>query len=137
MIRILLGPFIGTINTWQPLIIGMAVLSMFIGSIAALTQPYLKKVIAYSSIGHMGFMIIGVATSTELGLEASITYSIFYLLMVLLFLAVYCILFRQGIVIDKTVDLRGIRRSYPGDSFLLGFTLFSMAGIPAFAGVCS
>ena len=134
LIRILLGPFIGTINTWQPLIIGMAVLSMFIGSIAALTQPYLKKVIAYSSIGHMGFMIIGVATSTELGLEASITYSIFYLLMVLLFFSSLLYLFRQGIVIDKTVDLRGIRRSYPGIAFLLGFTLFSMAGIPPLPG---
>ena len=134
IMRVLINPFGGISSLWKPLVILLAVLSMVVGSLTALTQSNVKRLIAYSSIGHMGFALIGVVTATEMGLEAAITYSIFYLMTTLLFFGGLLYLLRNGRPIKTIADLHGIGRSFPIIAFLLGFVVLSMAGIPPLPG---
>lgn len=134
IMRVLLNPFGGVANLWQPLVILLAVLSMMIGAITALTQSNVKRLIAYSSIGHMGFILVGIITAAETGLNAAITYSIFYMLTTLLFFGGLLYLLRSGRPIKTIADLQGVGRSFPVISFVLGFSVLSMAGIPPLPG---
>lgn len=134
MMRMLTNPFGGVAHLWQPLLIFLAILSMGIGSLTALTQSNVKRFIAYSSIGHMGFILIGIVTATEMGLQAAITYSIFYVTTMLLFFGAFLYLLRNGRPIKTLADLHGIGRSFPVIAFLLGFVVLSMAGIPPLPG---
>lgn len=132
--KILMNPFGGLAAIWQPLLIILAVSSMAIGCLSALTQTNLKRLLAYSSIGHIGFSLIGILVANKMGLEATLIYNIFYLLAMLLFFGAVLSLQRQGKLIENLADLKGINRMYPGVSFLLGFTLFSLAGLPPLPG---
>jgi NADH-quinone oxidoreductase subunit N len=134
LMRVLISPFGGMVSIWQPLLILLSVLSMMVGSLTALTQVNVKRIIAYSSIGHMGFASIGILTLSEIGLNAAILYSIFYLLMTLLFFGSLLYLLRHGRSIEKLSDLQGLGQFHPKIAFLMGFTLLSMAGIPPLPG---
>ncbi|RZI45735.1 NADH-quinone oxidoreductase subunit N [Candidatus Finniella inopinata] len=134
MMRILMNPFAGLINLWRPLVIVLAVLSMTVGSLTALTQSNIKRLLAYSSIGHMGFILIGVIAANQTGVNASITYSIFYLMATLLFFGGLSYLLRNGKQVETIRDLNGIGRSFPVIACLLGFAVLSMAGIPPLPG---
>jgi NADH-quinone oxidoreductase subunit N len=133
--RVLITPFNGLSSLWYWMILGLAILSMAWGSIAALAQQNIKRLIAYSSIGHMGFVLIGVAVASESGLKAALVYLVFYTIMTIGFFGgLLYIEQKRKEEIQSLSDLNGIGRYYPGVAFLMGFMVFSMAGIPPLPG---
>jgi len=133
-IRFLYVPFIDLINQWQMIIIFLSLASMLFGAIAAIGQKNLKRLIAYSSIGHMGYALAGLAVGTNLGIQNSIIYICIYLIMNL---GVFCCLFtmkRNNQFFDNLEDLSGLSKNHPIISLSLLILLFSLAGIPPLAG---
>ncbi len=135
LMRVLITPFGGLVSLWYWMLMGLAILSMTWGAIAALTQQKIKRLIAYSSIGHIGFVLIGVTVASESGLKAAFIYLIFYILMTIGFFGgLLYIEQKNKEEVQLLSDLNGIGRYYPGVAFLMGFMVFSMAGIPPLPG---
>ncbi len=134
LIRILYIPFINMIDQWQTIIIFLAISSMLLGSIAAIGQKNLKRLIAYSSIGHMGYALAGIATGSNEGIQSSITYMSIYLFMNLAFFSCVFMLRRNDRYFENLDDLSGLSKNHPILSFCLMIILFSLAGIPPLAG---
>ena len=133
-IRFLYVPFVNLIDQWQLIIIFLSLASMILGAIAAIGQKNLKRLIAYSSIGHMGYALAGLAVGTNSGIQYSIAYICIYLIMNL---GVFCCLFmmkRNNQFFDKLEDLSGLSKNHPIISLSLLILLFSLAGIPPMAG---
>jgi len=133
-IRFLYVPFISLIDEWQTIIIFLSLASMIFGSIAAIGQKNLKRLIAYSSIGHMGYALAGLAVGTNSGIQNSIIYICIYIIMNL---GLFCCLFmmkRDDKFYDDLDDLSGLSKNHPLISFSLLILLFSLAGIPPMAG---
>ncbi len=133
-IRFLYVPFINLIDQWQTIIIFLSIASMLFGAIAAIGQKNLKRLIAYSSIGHMGYALAGLAVGTNSGIQNSIIYICIYIIMNL---GVFCCLFvmkREDKFYDDLDDLSGLSKNHPIVSFSLLILLFSLAGIPPMAG---
>lgn len=134
LLRLLLGPFKELSEQWVGIIGCLSVASMFLGAFAALNQQDIKRLLAYSAIGHMGYALIGVASGDEVGARAALIYIFLYALMVLGFFACLLNLLRRGKVATSIQDLRGLVQAYPETAFIMSFLLFSMAGIPPMAG---
>ena len=133
-IRFLYVPFINLIDQWQMIIIFLSLASMIFGAVAAIGQKNLKRLIAYSSIGHMGYALAGLAVGTNSGIQNSIIYICIYLVMNL---GVFCCLFmmkRNDQFFDNLDDLSGLSKNHPIISLSLLILLFSLAGIPPLAG---
>ena len=133
-IRFLYVPFVSLIDQWQTIIIFLSIASMLFGAIAAIAQKNLKRLIAYSSIGHMGYALAGLAVGTNSGIQNSIIYICIYIIMNL---GVFCCLFmmkRNDKFYDNLDDLSGLSKNHPIISFSLLILLFSLAGIPPMAG---
>ena len=133
-IRFLYVPFANLIDQWQMIIIFLSLASMIFGAISAIGQKNLKRLIAYSSIGHMGYALAGLAVGTNSGIQNSIIYICIYLIMNL---GVFCCLFamkRNGQFFDNLDDLSGLSKNHPIISLSLLILLFSLAGIPPMAG---
>tara|TARA_B100000131_G_scaffold314610_1_gene351717 strand:- start:611 stop:2026 length:1416 start_codon:yes stop_codon:yes gene_type:complete len=133
-IRFLYVPFVDLIDQWQTIIIFLSIASMLFGAIAAIGQKNLKRLIAYSSIGHMGYALAGLAVGTNSGIQNSIIYICIYIIMNL---GVFCCLFvmkREDKFYDDLDDLSGLSKNHPIVSFSLLILLFSLAGIPPMAG---
>ncbi len=133
-IRFLYVPFINMIDQWQMIIIFLSIASMIFGAVAAIGQKNLKRLIAYSSIGHMGYLLAGIAVGTEAGAQSSITYITIYIIMNL---ALFCCVFmlkRNGQYYENINDLSGLSKNHPILSLSLLIILFSLAGIPPLAG---
>ena len=133
-IRFLYVPFVNLIDQWQMIIIFLSLASMVFGAIAAIGQKNLKRLIAYSSIGHMGYALAGLAVGTNSGIQNSIIYICIYLIMNLGF---FCCLFamkRKDKFFDNLDDLSGLSKNHPILSLSLLILLFSLAGIPPMAG---
>ena len=133
-IRVLYVPFFNLINDWQMIIIFLSIASMLFGSIAAIGQLNLKRLIAYSSIGHMGYALAGLSTGTNQGIQSSITYITIYLFMNLAFFACILMLRRDNKYFENIEDLSGLSKHHPVLSFSFLIVLFSLAGIPPLAG---
>ncbi len=133
-IRILYVPFLYTIDQWQTIIVFLSIASMLFGSIAAIGQKNLKRLIAYSSIGHMGYALAGVSTGTNLGIQSSITYISIYLFMNLAFFSCLFMLRRDEKYFEEIEDLSGLSKNHPILSFSFLIVLFSLAGIPPLVG---
>ena len=133
-IRILYVPFLNIIDQWQTIIVFLSIASMIFGSIAAIGQKNLKRLIAYSSIGHMGYALAGVSTGTNLGIQSSITYISIYLFMNLAFFSCLFMLRRDEKYFEKIEDLSGLSKNHPILSFSFLIVLFSLAGIPPLVG---
>ena len=133
-IRVLYVPFFNLINDWQMIIIFLSIASMLFGSIAAIGQSNLKRLIAYSSIGHMGYALAGLSTGTNQGIQSSITYITIYLFMNLAFFACILMLRRDDKYFENIEDLSGLSKHHPVLSFSFLIVLFSLAGIPPLAG---
>ena len=133
-IRVLYVPFFNLINDWQMIIIFLSIASMLFGSIAAIGQSNLKRLIAYSSIGHMGYALAGLSTGTNQGIQSSITYITIYLFMNLAFFACILMLRRDNKYFENIEDLSGLSKHHPVLSFSFLIVLFSLAGIPPLAG---
>ena len=133
-IRFLYVPFINMIDQWQMIIIFLSIASMIFGAIAAIGQNNLKRLVAYSSIGHMGYALAGISTGTNEGIQGSIIYIFIYLIMNLAFFSCLFMLRRGDKYFEKIEDLSGISKNHPILALSLLLTLFSLAGIPPLAG---
>jgi len=133
-IRFMYVPFINVISHWQIIIVFLAVASMILGAVAAIGQNNIKRLIAYSSIGHMGYALAGLATGTNDGIQSTIIYLTIYLVMNLGVFSCIFMMKRQNIFYENITDLSGLSKSRPMLSLGLMIILFSLAGIPPLAG---
>ena len=132
--RFCLEPFINFYKDWSQIIIFLSIGSMFLGSIAAIAQSNLKRLLAYSSIGHVGYVLIALAAANEDGVKALIIYMILYMIMnIAIFGLLLSLKTSQGFV-EKIDDLSGISKSNPIIGLSFAIILLSMAGIPPFMG---
>ena len=133
-IRFLYIPFINLIDQWQVIIIFLSIASMIFGAIAAIGQKNLKRLMAYSSISHMGFALAGLAVGTNEGIQSSITYMSLYILMNLSFFSSLFMLKINQKYYETIDDLSGLSKNHPMLSLAMLVSLFSLAGIPPLAG---
>jgi len=133
-IRFLYVPFANMSDQWQMIIIFLSISSMIFGAVAAIGQTNLKRLVAYSSIGHMGYALAGLSVGTNEGIQSSITYMSIYLVMNLAFFSCLFMLRRNETYYEKIEDLSGLSKNHPILAFSLLVILFSLAGIPPLAG---
>jgi len=133
-IRAVVEPFLPIAPDWQQIITFLAIASMVLGSFAAIGQHNIKRLMAYSSIGHMGFALVGLAAGSEAGVQGVIIYMLIYLAMNLGAFACILAMRRAGGMVEEIGDLAGLSRTNPIMAFMLAMILFSLAGIPPLAG---
>jgi len=133
-IRFLYVPFLNLVDQWQMIIIFLSIASMLLGAIAAIGQTNIKRIIAYSSIGHMGYALAGLSTGSNDGIQSSIVYIIIYIIMNLGFFSCLLMLKRNNEYYESLDDLSGLSKNHPLLSLSLLIILFSLAGIPPLAG---
>ena len=133
-IRFLYVPFVYMDDQWKLIIIFISIASMIFGAVAAIGQKNLKRLIAYSSISHMGYALAGLSTGTNQGIQSSITYMTIYLVMNLAFFSCMFMLRRNNNYYENIDDLSGLSKNHPILAFSFLVILFSLAGIPPLAG---
>jgi len=133
-IRFLYVPFINMIDQWQIIIVFLSIASMIFGAVAAIGQKNLKRLVAYSSIGHMGFALAGLSSGTNEGIQSSIIYISIYLIMNLGLFSCLFMMKRNDKYYENIDDLSGLSKNHPLISLSLLIILFSLAGIPPMAG---
>ncbi|CAN5659467.1 NADH-quinone oxidoreductase subunit NuoN [soil metagenome] len=133
-VSVLMGPFKPLFPQWQQIIIAAAVLSMAWGAFAALRQPNIKRLMAYSSIGNVGYVLLGLAAGTEKGVQSIVFYLAIYMVMTLGVFAIILVMRRRGIMVEAVSDLAGLGKSHPMLALAMLIFMFSMAGIPPLAG---
>ena len=133
-IRFLYVPFVNLIDQWQMILIFLSIASMVFGAIAAIGQRNLKRLIAYSSIGHIGYTLAGLTTGTNEGIQSSIIYITIYVVMNLGLFSCLLMLKRNNKYYETLDDLSGLSKKHPLLSLCLLVALFSLAGIPPLAG---
>jgi NADH-quinone oxidoreductase subunit N len=133
-VRLLIEAMPGLQEQTQQLLIVLAVLSMGLGNIVAIVQNNLKRMLAYSAIAHMGYMLLGLLAATPQGYGAALYYMITYTLMSLAAFGGIILVSRAGIEADRFEDLKGLNARSPWLAFMLLLVMFSMAGIPPFVG---
>ena len=133
-IRFLYVPFINAVDQWQMIIIFISLASMILGAVAAIGQTNIKRLMAYSSIGHMGYALAGLATGSNEGIQSTVIYLSIYLLMNLGVFSCIFMMKRNDIFYEDIQDLSGLSKNHPIISICLLLLLFSLAGIPPLAG---
>jgi NADH-quinone oxidoreductase subunit N len=139
-VRVATTAFPGIVPQWQQILVFVAIASMALGAFAAIGQRNIKRLMAYSSIGHMGFALVGLAAATNsgaqgvLGVQGVLVYIAIYLAMTLGTFAVILSMRRADGAVEQIGDLAGLSRTNPALAFFLGLLLFSLAGIPPLAG---
>ncbi len=133
-LRVLVGAFGDISDTWQQIVWFLAVGSMLLGAFAAIAQTNIKRMLAYSSIGHVGFALVGLAAGTEDGLKGVLIYMAIYVVTVIGTFCCVMSMRRQGRMVEGIDDLKGLSRSNPMMALVLAIMMFSMAGIPPLAG---
>ena len=133
-IRFLYVPFLNLIDQWQMILVFLSIASMLFGAIAAIGQKNLKRLIAYSSISHIGYALAGLATGSNEGIQSSVIYMTIYIIMNLGFFSCLLMMKRNNIYYEQIDDLSGLSKNHPLLSISLLIILFSLAGIPPLAG---
>jgi NADH-quinone oxidoreductase subunit N len=126
-----LGPMV---SSWQNMLIALAVLSMAIGNVVAIAQTNLKRMLAYSTISNVGFILLGILAGTTTGYRAAMYYTITYVIMAIGSFAMILLLSREGVEADKLEDFRGLNRKSPWFAAVMAMLMFSTAGVPPFVG---
>ena len=134
LVRLLQTSFIPLFDHWNHMLYLIAILSILIGNIAALTQTNLRRMLAYSSISHMGFMLFGLAAGGIAGLSAAFFYMITYVIISFGAFAAITVLNHQQGAVENINDLSGLSRRHPWLAFMLLLLVFSMAGVPPTVG---
>ena len=134
LLRVLFDCFGSIVESWQQIIIFLSLCSMFLGSIAAIGQKNIKRLMAFSSIGHVGFALIGVAAATEEGVTAVLIYMVVYVIMNIGVFAFILNMERDGVAVTNIKSLSMYSEVSQGQTFLLSILLFSLAGIPPLVG---
>jgi NADH:ubiquinone oxidoreductase subunit 2 (chain N) len=132
--RFCLDPFENFYNEWSQIIFFLSVSSMFLGAIAAIAQNNIKRLLAYSSIGHVGYVLIALVAANNEGVKSAAIYMFIYMIMNISVFAIILSFKKSNRNIEKINDLKGISKSNPLISFSLAIIMLSMAGIPPFAG---
>jgi len=132
--RVMADPLAGAADAWGQIVATIAALSVVIGAFGALAQRNIKRLMAYSSIGHVGFALIGLAAASEAGVRGLLIYTAIYLFMNLAAFACVMAMRRDGAAVESIDDLAGASRTHPFMAAALAAVLFSMAGIPPLAG---
>ena len=132
--RVTLTAFPGIMSQWQQIVVFVAIASMVLGSFAAIGQKNIKRLMAYSSIGHMGFALVGLAAGTAEGAQGVLVYISIYVAMTLGSFAVILTMKRNGQHVENISDFAGLSRTNPLLAFFFAMLLFSLAGIPPLAG---
>ena len=133
-LRVLVQGFGEMVQDWQQIIVFISIASMVLGAFAAIGQRNIKRLLAYSSIGHMGFALVGLAAGSEVGVAGTITYLTIYLAMTAGTFAAILLMRRSGTYVEDIGDLAGLSRSRPVMAFFIATMMFSLAGIPPLAG---
>lgn len=132
--RILVDGLQPAVAEWQGMLAVMAVLSLAIGNLAAIMQTNIKRMLAYSTISHMGFLLLGILSGTFAGYAVSMFYAIVYVLMSLGTFGLVVYLSQNGHEAETLDDFKGLNQRQPWLAALMGMLMFSMAGIPPFVG---
>jgi NADH-quinone oxidoreductase subunit N len=132
--RVALTAFPGIVPQWQQIVVFVSIASMALGSFAAIGQKNIKRLMAYSSIGHMGFALVGLAAGTQQGAQGVLVYIAIYVAMTLGTFAIIIAMKRNGQAVETISDFAGLSRTNPLLAFFFAMFLFSMAGIPPLAG---
>ncbi|MBR1220015.1 NADH-quinone oxidoreductase subunit NuoN [Bradyrhizobium sp. U87765 SZCCT0131] len=132
--RVTLTAFPGVTAQWQQIVVFVAIASMALGSFAAIGQKNIKRLMAYSSIGHMGFALVGLASGTQEGAQGVLIYIAIYVAMTLASFSVILAMKRNGQAVENISDFAGLARTNPLLAFFFAMLLFSLAGIPPLAG---
>ena len=132
--RVLVGPFHGLIEQWQQIIVFISIASMILGSVAAINQRNIKRLMAYSSIGNIGYALVGLAAGTASGVSGLAIYMGIYIVATIGIFAVILAMRRKGQMVEEISDLAGLSRTQPMLAYALAIFMFSLAGIPPFAG---
>ena len=133
-IRFLYVPFLNLIDQWQMILIFLSLASMIFGAVAAIGQTNLKRLVAYSSISHVGYALAGLATGSNEGIQSSVIYITIYILMNLGLFSCLLMMKRNNVYYEQIEDLSGLSKNHPLLSLSLLIILFSLAGIPPLAG---
>ncbi len=133
-VRLLIGPFGVLLSEWQQVIILISVASMVFGAVAALWQTNIKRLLAYSSIGHVGYALVGLAAGSEAGVRGVLIYMAIYLAMNVGTFCCVLAMRRSSGMVENIFDLAGLSRNQPVLAFAFAALMFSMAGIPPLAG---
>jgi NADH-quinone oxidoreductase subunit N len=132
--RVALTAFPGVTHQWQQIVVFVSIASMALGSFAAIGQKNIKRLMAYSSIGHMGFALVGLAAGTVEGAQGVLVYISIYVAMTLASFSVIIAMKRNGHAVETIADFSGLARTNPLLAFFFAMLLFSLAGIPPLAG---
>ena len=132
--RVLYDGFGNSIGDWQQILVFIAIASMFLGAIAAIGQSNLKRLLAYSSIGHMGYALVGLAAGTEAGAQSLLIYLTIYLVMNTGVFAFILTMERNGKPVASIQDLAGLSRTRPAQALGVAILMFSLAGLPPLVG---
>ncbi len=133
-IRFMYVPFVNVISQWQTIIVFLSIASMILGSVAAIGQNNIKRLMAYSSIGHMGYALAGLAAGTNAGIQSTIIYLTIYLVMNLGAFGCIFMMKRENAYYENINDLSGLSKNHPMLALSFLIILFSLAGIPPLAG---
>jgi len=134
LMRLLVEGLGGLLDHWQDMLIILAVLSIIAGNVIAIAQNNIKRMLAYSTISHIGFLMLGIIAGTNDGYSAGMFYVIVYALMSLAAFGMILLLSRKGFEADTLDDFKGLNQRSPWFAFMMLITLFSMAGVPPTVG---
>ncbi len=134
IMRILADSLGGATSDWQGMLVILAVASLALGNIIAISQTNLKRMLAYSTISHMGFLLLGILSGTKNGYSAGMFYTLTYVMMTLASFGMIMLMSREGFEADNIDDFKGLNQRSPWYAFLMLIVMFSMAGIPPFLG---
>ena len=134
MVRFTFSAFDSSISSWQQIIVILSLLSMILGSFAAIMQTNLKRLMAYSSIAHMGYALVGIASGILEGISGLLIYMLIYIIMNIGSFIIILSMRRDNQSVEDIYDLKGISKTHPFIAFSFVILMFSMAGIPPLAG---
>jgi NADH-quinone oxidoreductase subunit N len=134
LVRLMVGPFGEMAHQWQQVVIVVSAASMILGSFAAINQRNIKRLMAYSSIGHVGYALMGLATGDQVGIRGLLIYLAIYLFMNVGAFAVILSMRLKGRLMENIDDLAGLSKTHPAMALWMAVFMFSMAGVPPMAG---
>lgn len=134
MIRLLVEGLGEMQQYWQDMLILLAVLSVVLGNIVAIAQTNIKRMLAYSTISHVGFILLGIISGTEGGYAGSLFYALSYAVMTLAAFGIIILMSRRGFEAEELADYKGMSKQHPWFAFMMLIVMFSMAGIPPLVG---
>jgi NADH-quinone oxidoreductase subunit N len=133
-VRAAITAFPGIVTEWQQIIVFVSIASMALGAFAAIGQKNIKRLMAYSSIGHMGYALVGLAAGTPEGAQGVLVYLAIYVAMTLGSFSIILAMKRNGQAVEQISDFAGLSRTNPLLAFFFAMFLFSLAGVPPLAG---